>query len=177
MHYCCLHSRLWGLPSRCLVTTTSLYCCASEHAYRAIAWQRFGQIRYNTFAANLHIWRKSSPSALVCQTSRCSWQHCCFVVVSNFSPESSYPAVSVVSSVPPHKFQNIIATFSSETSVATFDGVEILTKYHSYEILKPHTITIFSKCLRTISDYFHLSTRRRSRVRFPTTSLDIFQFT
>jgi hypothetical protein len=35
------HSRLREcLPSRCLVTTTFLYCCAFEHAYRAIAWQR-----------------------------------------------------------------------------------------------------------------------------------------
>jgi hypothetical protein len=37
------------LPSRCLVTTTFLYCCAFEHAYRAIAWQRFGQILYNIY--------------------------------------------------------------------------------------------------------------------------------
>jgi hypothetical protein len=30
------------LQSRCFVTTL-LYCCAFEHAYQAIAWQRFGQ--------------------------------------------------------------------------------------------------------------------------------------
>jgi hypothetical protein len=48
IHYCCPHSRLREcLPSRYLVTTTFLYCCAFQHAYRAIAWQRFGQILYN----------------------------------------------------------------------------------------------------------------------------------
>jgi hypothetical protein len=26
---------------------TFLYCCSFEHAYRAVAWQWFGQIRYN----------------------------------------------------------------------------------------------------------------------------------
>jgi hypothetical protein len=26
---------------------TFLYCCTFEHAYRAVAWQWFGQIRYN----------------------------------------------------------------------------------------------------------------------------------
>jgi hypothetical protein len=30
-----------------LATMTFLCCCTFEHAYRAIAWQRFGQIRYN----------------------------------------------------------------------------------------------------------------------------------
>jgi hypothetical protein len=32
---------------RFLATITFLYCCTFEHAYRAIAWQLFGQIRYN----------------------------------------------------------------------------------------------------------------------------------
>jgi hypothetical protein len=27
-----------------------LYCCTFEHVYRAVAWQWFGQIRYNTVA-------------------------------------------------------------------------------------------------------------------------------
>jgi hypothetical protein len=35
---------------RFLATMTFLYCCTPEHAYRAIAWQQFGQIRYNTLA-------------------------------------------------------------------------------------------------------------------------------
>jgi hypothetical protein len=55
IQYCCPHSRLREcLPSLCLVTTTFLYCCAFELAYRAVAWQRFGQIRYSI----LLIWYK-----------------------------------------------------------------------------------------------------------------------
>jgi hypothetical protein len=34
-------------PIHFLATMTLLYCCTSEHAYRAIAWQWFGQIRHN----------------------------------------------------------------------------------------------------------------------------------
>jgi hypothetical protein len=38
---------------RFLATMTFPYCCKHEHAYRAVAWQRFGQIRYNIFSCLL----------------------------------------------------------------------------------------------------------------------------
>jgi hypothetical protein len=39
IHYCCPHSLLREcLRSSCLVTMTFFYCCAFEHAYKAVAW-------------------------------------------------------------------------------------------------------------------------------------------
>jgi hypothetical protein len=48
---------------RFLPTMTFVYCCAFEHAYRAVAWQRFGQIRYNMYL-NL---RRNCSLALITQ--------------------------------------------------------------------------------------------------------------
>jgi hypothetical protein len=43
---------------RGLATMTLLHCCTPEHAYRAITWERFGQIHYIMNDVSIIITRK-----------------------------------------------------------------------------------------------------------------------